>query len=177
MKFYQCVCALALALTLSLQAALADDAVPVTLADMDQHAEQMVGALLAKDDAASRAFYQQLTREMNLLDKLALNNPSDERRSRELLMTHSWMRVIAIEMGDKSWVEAAVAANQLSGMIIQASHFPALMQRDVAWLDYLAREMELLTLEDPVSNAELLNLRLLTLESTWQRVGSELINM
>ncbi|TLS66253.1 hypothetical protein FE236_00810 [Mariprofundus erugo] len=175
MKCYQYVCALAMALMLSTQPSMADDNVPATLADMEQHAEQIVGALLARDEATSRALYLQLTREMNLLDRQALNNPADERRSRELLMAHSWMRVIAIETGDKSWIEAAVAANQLSGMIIQASHFPGLMQRDVAWLAYLAREMELLTLEDPVANADLLNLRLLTLESTWQRVGSELI--
>ncbi|WP_018293645.1 hypothetical protein [Mariprofundus ferrooxydans] len=149
--------------------------IPLTLADMDKHADQIINTLLAKDKVASRKHYQQLHHDIKLLGQLIKAAPYEEQRSRELLMTYSWLRVMNQEMGDKSWVGAAVAANQLSGMIIQTSHFPTLEERDIAWLNYLGREMELLTLEDPVANADLLSIRLITLENTWGRLRDELI--
>lgn len=148
---------------------------PTIFADMEEHAEDIVDTLLAKDEVASRSHYQQLSHEMNQLQLLVATNASDERRYRELLMAYSWMRVIDVEITDKSWVEAAIAANQLSGMIIQFTNFPTLKQRDTAWLDYLGREIELLTMEGSKANADLLSVRLFTLEHTWRRVSEEMI--
>jgi len=145
------------------------------LGHMEDHAEDMVDTLLAKKAAASRDHYQFIVRKINQLHRIIMTSPSNEQRSRELLMTYSWMRVIDIEITDKSWIEAAVAANQLSGMIIQTSHFPTMMQRDIAWLDYLGREIKLLTLEDAKANSDLLNIRLITLDNTWKRIKTGLI--
>jgi len=175
----QLVITVALALIIPMHTAVAAEiratTIPSVLANMQDHAEQIVDMLLAADGAASREQYQQLRQGVNRLHQLITTDPSNDRQSRELMMIYSWMRVIDIEITDKSWVEAAVAANQLSGMIIQALDFPTMTQRDVAWMDYLAREMELLTLEDPVANAELLSVRRLTLENTWGRVREVLI--
>jgi len=172
------VTTVALALMIPVHTAIAaeeDATIPSVLGSMQEHAEQIVGRLLATDGPASREQYQQLRLGVNRLHQLITSDPSNDRHSRELIMIYSWMRVIDIEITDKSWVEAAIAANQLSGMIIQALDFPTMTQRDVAWMDYLAREMELLTLEDPVANADLLSVRLLTLENTWGRVREVLI--
>jgi len=172
------VTTVAVALMIPMQTAVAADAgatIPSVLANMQEHAEQIVDRLLAADGTASREQYQQLRQGVNQLHQLITTDPSNDRQSRELMMIYSWMRVIDIEITDKSWVEAAVAANQLSGMIIQALDFPTMTQRDVAWMDYLAREMELLTLEDPRANADMLSVRLITLENTWGRVREVLI--
>jgi len=142
---------------------------------MEGNAEDIVDTLLKKNIMASRRHYYQLSSEMQQLHGLISMHSYDERVSRELLMAYSWMRVIDIEITDKSWVEAAVGANQLSGVIIQISHFPTLIHRDIAWLDYLGREIELLTMEDPKANANLLNVRKTTLENTWRRVRAKLI--
>jgi len=173
------VAALGLTLMMFMHTAVAAEeintTIPGILADMKEHAGEIVETLLAKDETASRSYYQQLSREMNSLERLVRAGPLDGRRSRELLMGYAWMRVIHIEMTEGYWLGAAIGANQLSGMIIQAQDFPALLQRDIAWLDYLGHEIELLTLEDPAANADLLNVRLITLENTWARVSKELI--
>jgi len=107
----------------------------------------------------------------NHMDKL----PFDERRSRELVMVYSWLRVIAIDLKQHAWVGAAIAANQLSASLIRFTNYPTLRERDTAWLDYLGRELLLLSKEDPKANSELLNVRRADLANTWQRVGKDLI--
>jgi len=150
-------------------------AIPAVLTDMEKHTQEMIGSLLAKDGATSHKYFQQIKDDVKQLHEQMEAGRFNERRSRELLMTYSWMRVIGIEMSDKSWVGAAVAANQLSAMLVQTTHFPTLTRRDVAWLYYLGREVELLTMENPEANADLLDVRLITLENTWKRVRKELI--
>ncbi|MDQ6951778.1 MAG: hypothetical protein Q9M26_08945 [Mariprofundales bacterium] len=170
--------ALLFPLVTSIQTATASEpltTIPAILDSMEGHAEDIVDTLLAKNATASHQLYDQLGQEMQQLRQRVTSDPADERRSRELMMAYSWMRVIDIEITDKSWLEAAVGANQLTGMIIQTSHFPTLMQRDVAWLDYLGREIELLTMEDPKANADLLAVRQITLDHTWNRISRDLI--
>jgi len=165
-------------LLVSNHSAMADEkenAIPQILIQMQLHSQTMIDTLLNKELPQAIQQYEQLSREINQLHRLTTLSPNDEHLSRELLMTYSWMRMVDIEINKQSWVEAAISANQLSGMIIQASHFHTLLARDLAWLGYLSRDIELLTLENSHSNSDLLNIRTITLENTWQRVSSELI--
>jgi len=142
---------------------------------MESNAEDIVDAALAKNAPATQKLYQKIHNELiqlhNHMDKL----PFDERRSRELVMAYSWLRVIAIDLKQHAWVGAAIAANQLSASIIRFTNYPTLRERDTAWLDYLGRELLLLSKEDPKVNSELLNVRRADLANTWQRVSKDLI--
>ncbi|MDQ6967648.1 MAG: hypothetical protein Q9M14_03070 [Mariprofundaceae bacterium] len=143
--------------------------------ELEIHADAIVNTLLAKDLQHSRQHYNQLLKQIKKISALNSTGPYHEQLSRQLMMAYSWLRIINNEVTRKSWVEAAIGANQLRGMLIQASHYPTLIQRDLKWLDYLGKEIELLSMEDPKSNADLLMLRKATMENTWHRVRKELI--
>jgi len=167
--------AISASMTPSVPASEMHPTTPVVLTDMKNHTQKMIDALISKDSASSHQYFQQIKNDVKQLHEQSEAGQFNERRSRELLMTYSWMRVIDIEMHDKAWIEAAVSANQLIAMLVQAAHYPTLTRRDVAWLYYLAREVELLTMENPEANADLLDIRFITLENTWERVRKELI--
>ncbi len=181
MKLPTCIQSITLALVLTatiptlVSASEQPPDIPIILADMQQHTQEMIDALLIKNATVTALRFQQIKADVKQLRQKMNAGPYNERRSRELLMSYSWIRVIGIEVHDKAWIEAAVAANQLSAMLMEATEFPTLIHRDVAWLYYLGREVELLTLENPKANAELLDVRLITLENTWNRVRKELI--
>jgi len=148
------------------------------LSDMEGHAEDMVDAALAKNrmrELKLYKVYKEINRELGHLHAIVGNQPFDERRSRELVMAYSWLRVIAIDVKQDVWIGAAIAANQLDGSIIRFAQFPTLRERDIAWLDYLGREVLLLTIESPKVNAELLGVRRSELADTWHRTRKNLI--
>jgi len=146
-----------------------------TLSSMEIEAENLVDTLLSHDIKTSRFHYSQLSTFMRKLEAANTGAAYSEKLSRELMMTYSWLRIIDIETRKQSWVEAAIGANQLTGMIIQATNFPTMMKRDLEWLDYLGREIQLLVLEDKEPNADLLQLRKTNMTSAWERVRDELI--
>jgi len=146
------------------------------LSNMGQNAESIVDYALAQDAAGSQQMYQKILQRMDQLHHHLAGLPFDERRSRELLMAHSWMRVIAIDIKQRAWVGAAIAANQLTASIIRFTSYPTLRQRDTAWMDYLGRELLLLNLEDAKANAQLLDARRANLVETWARIKKALIS-
>ncbi|MBL4775154.1 MAG: hypothetical protein JKY87_03770 [Mariprofundus sp.] len=146
-----------------------------TLISLESEAEDMVDATLAKDVMASQKLYNKIQTHMDELYQDLENKPFNERRSRELLMIYSWMRVISIDLKQKAWVGAAIAANQLSASIIQFTNYPTLWQRDIAWLDFLARELLLLNMEDAKANAQLLDVRRMDIAKTWARIDKSLL--
>jgi len=149
--------------------------IKTTLSNMEDYAEDMVDAALAKDAADSQKLYKKLQQHMDQLHHSLAGQPFDERRSRELLMVYSWMRVIAIDIKQRAWVGTAIAANQLSASMIRFTNYPTLRQRDTAWMDYLGRELLLLNMEDANTNAQLLDARRADLVETWSRIKNALI--
>ncbi len=145
------------------------------LSNMENSAEGMVDTALAKDTASSQKLYKKIQQNMSRLHRGLAGQPFDERRSRELLMTYSWMRVIAIDIKQSAWVGTAIAANQLSASILRFTNYPTLRQRDTAWMDYLGRELLLLNLEGANTNAQLLNARRIDVVETWARIKKALI--
>jgi len=146
-----------------------------SLAIMDQHSIAIIDALLAKDLKQSRFHYDELRKQIKELQLAAALPPRNEKFSRELMLAYSLIRIINIEINNEIWIEGAIAANQLSGLIIQNSHFSTFMKRDLKWLDFQGREIKLLLLEDPIANADLLGLRKTIMENSWIRVRNELI--
>ena len=145
------------------------------LNQMEVEAKTIVETLLTKNTETSRQHYNQLTLLIHQLQNSAREKQYNEKLSRELMMAYSWLRIIDIEAARQAWVEAAIGANQLTGMNIQASNFPTMMERDLEWLDYLGRDIQLLMMEDPHSNADLLKFRKADMSNTWERVSAALI--
>jgi len=142
---------------------------------MEGNAEDIVDAALTRSAPATQKLYRKARDELKQLHNHMDRLPFDERRSRELVIAYSWLRVIAIDLKQHAWIGTAIAANQLSASIIRFTNYPTLRERDIAWMGYLGRELLLLSKEDPKVNAELLNVRRADLANTWQRVSKDLI--
>jgi len=146
------------------------------LADMEADAENIVDTALAKDIAGSQKSFHKIQQRMNQLHQHLAGQAFDERRSRELLMAYSWMRVIALDIKQHAWIGTAIAANQLTASVIRFTNYSTLQQRDIEWMDYLARELLLLNMEDAKANAQLLAARRANLFETWTRIKTALIS-
>jgi len=142
---------------------------------MESQAEELVDTLLAKKSAESFALYTGLSENMNLLHSQVSGQQFDERLSREMIMAYSWMRLISIDLNHSAWVGAAIDSNQLIGEIIRFTEYSNPTLRDVAWMDYMGREVLLLTMESPLKNAAMIDLRKQDLNVIWQRVRRTLI--
>jgi len=149
--------------------------ISATLVSMENNAEALVGAALARKAPVSWDMYQRIRTSLRRLHNHAGTRPFNERRSRELMMAYSWLRVIALDLKQHAWIGVAIAANQLSGSMIRFTNYPTLRARDTAWLGYLGRDLLLLSKENPEANAELLNVRRAELVNTWKRVSKDLI--
>jgi len=150
--------------------------IPSILASMESNAESLVQAALTRNTPATRKLYREIQHELARLHHHHMDVlPFNERRSRELVMAYSWLRVIAIDMRHHAWVGAAIAANQFSASTIRFINYSTPRKRDIAWMDYLGRELLLLNKEDPQVNAELLNVCRADLANTWRRVSKDLI--
>ncbi|MDQ6970800.1 MAG: hypothetical protein Q9M16_09845 [Mariprofundus sp.] len=145
------------------------------LAGMQADAEGIVDTALAKDVPGSQKLFHKIQQRMNQLHQHLAGQAFDERRSRELLMAYSWMRVIALDLKQHAWTGTAIAANQLTASVIRFTNYSTLEQRDLAWMDYLARELLLLSMEDASANAQLLDARRANLVETWGRIKTKLI--
>lgn len=143
--------------------------------DMAGETEQLVDALLAGDEQHARTYYRMLKGNLDKLHGTDAHKPFNERRTRELFTSYSWMRLIDINMRQKAWTGAAIAANQMTGEIIRFTDFPDDTQRDVAWMDYLGRDVMLLCMEDMQGNLQTIDRRRSELSETWKRVREELI--
>jgi len=143
--------------------------------DMETQAEELVIALLAKNQANSEHYYKLISANLDKLHKSEANTDFNERRARELIMAYSWMRLISLDMKHSEWIGAAIAANQMRGEIIRFTDFASNTLRDLAWMDYLGRDMMLLSLESRMDNLELIGLRKDALNEIWQHVRIDMI--
>jgi len=146
-----------------------------TLASIESSSENMVDAILLKDMPHAQKSYAEIKSNIDVLHTWLDSHPFDERRSREVIMAYSWLRVISVDLKQQAWVGAAIASNQLNASMIRFMQYPNADQRDIAWLDYLGREVLLLNMENADENAELLMVRLADLMNTWSRIKLVLI--
>ena len=148
---------------------------PIVSQEMESQAEELVVALLAKDQTKSKHYYSLISSSLNKLHQAEAGSDFDERRAREVIMTSSWLRLISIDLDHAKWVGAAIAANQMRGEIIRFTNFPKIALRDVAWMNYLGSDLMLLCMENPKENLELIGLRKDALSETWNHVEKEVI--
>jgi len=146
-----------------------------TTSNLEEQIESLMESALLQNPKSSSVLYQSLASNLDRLHQQIDSMPFDERRSRELIMAYSWLRVIAIDLRQQAWVGAAIAANQMNGEIIRFINYRNENLRDIAWMDYLARDLMLLSKEDSKENLSIIDLRKSQLVLTWQRIRSELI--
>lgn len=153
----------------------ADLPLPMISHEMELQAEELVVALLAKDQTKSEHYYSLISSNLERLQNSEAHSDFDERLARELIMTHSWLRLISIDIEHSEWIGAAIAANQMRGEFIRFTDFSNTALRDVAWMNYLGRDLMLLSMENPKDNLEMIGLRIDALSETWQHVRKEVI--
>jgi len=150
--------------------------VRILQSNIEGYSESMVDAALARDAVTSHKLYKNIQKNMDTLHQLLTATPFDERNSRELIIAYSWMRIITVDIKEKAWTGAAIAANQLSASMIRFLNYPSLVQRDTAWLGFLAHEVILLNMESAKLNAQLLQARIIDLSETWSRIRRSILD-
>ena len=166
---------IAIAPFMSASASEGSNKTKIVLSHIENNAERMVNASLAKDAKTLQKIDVEIQQDIGTLHEELEGQAFNERRSRELLMAYSWTRVIAMDIRQEAWVGVAIAANQLSASMLRFTSYSSLRERDIAWMGYLSRELLLLNMENPMLNAELLSIRQADLNSTWQRISRALI--
>jgi hypothetical protein len=91
-------------------------------------------------------------------------------------MENAWFGLISLEMKEEDDFPAmANAVNQFTGELIILTNYKKNYRTDVAWLDYLGREILLLNKNYP-SEQRLISIRKNDLQRTWKRTRSVLQN-
>lgn len=143
--------------------------------NMEAQAEELVTALLAKNKPDSEHYYKLISSNLKKIHKTESQTDFNERRAREMIIAYSWMRLISIDMKHSEWIGAAIAANQMRGEIIRFTDFTSNTLRDLAWMDYLGRDLMLLGMESRTDNLELIGLRKNQLDEIWKHVRIDMI--
>lgn len=140
------------------------------LTSMESPTEDMLDAIDEKDMKKLNALYHKISISIEKFNKLPVNADSDGRQS---AMLNSWFDLIALEMKEMDDLPAlANAINQFSGQLIVATKFEHAYQKDIAWMDYLGRELFLLNTYPSKSThgKALIQVRKNELNKTWKSI-------
>ncbi len=140
------------------------------LTAMESPTEDMLDAIDSNNSPKLHSLYHTLSISMQELNNLPTKNNIQDRK---VAMLNSWFDVISLEMDEMDDFPAlANAINQFSGQLIIATEFDYAYQKDVAWMDYLGRELLLLNKYSTKSahHEALLSVRKAELNETWERI-------
>ena len=154
-----------------------------TLTEMESPAEDMMDAIQSKDIKRLKYLYMELKQKMTILNQLDEKQPKFGLESKDLTMNlameNSWFHQITIEMKEMDDFPAlSNAVNQFSGELIIMTHFRHPYEKDVAWMDYLGREILLLNSNKKncvTNNIDLINIRKMELKKIWDKVKKVLL--
>jgi len=141
-----------------------------TLTAMESPAEDMLDAIDSKNTHKLHSLYHKLKISMEELNNLPTKNNT---QGRKLAMLNSWFDLISLEMDEMDDFPAlANAINQFSGQLIIATEFDHSYQKEIAWMDYLGRELWLLNKHPTKSphHEALLSVRKAELNETWESI-------
>ncbi|MBL4775156.1 MAG: hypothetical protein JKY87_03780 [Mariprofundus sp.] len=141
-----------------------------TLLAMESPAEDMLDAIDSREMHKLNALYHNLTISMEELNNLPAKGNAEDR---QLAMLNSWFDQISLEIEEMDDFPAlANAINQFSGQLVIVTEFDHVYQKDIAWMDYLGRELLLLnkfSSESTHHNA-LIKVRKVELNQTWESI-------
>lgn len=148
--------------------------IPAVLHAMESPAEDMLDAAIAAERVGLKQHFATLTLAMvglNHLNEAAVTSL----QTRNIGLQNSWFELISIEMKEMDDMPAlAYAVNQFSGQLIVTASFSHEYEKDIAWMDYLGREVLLLS-KYPGLNQAMLNVRQQDLQNTWRTLSAELV--
>jgi len=149
---------------------MADAQAMQALTAMESSAEDMLDAIDNKDMHQLKRIYHKLGMSMGEINNLpGKNNIQD----RQIAMLNSWFDLISLEMKEADDFPAlANAINQFSGQLIITTRFEYAYQKNIAWMDYLGRELLLLNKSPSESayHAALIKVRKAELKTTWEDI-------
>ncbi len=168
-----CVSVFFMGLTIiSFQFSVAQDKAAQTLQSLGGHAEDMVDFFQADDYAKADSTYIVMQNEVASLHKQL---DATKEHGRLLASMNTNLSTIHKSIQTKHAMNGALASNQLTANVMQLESFPNNAARAVARLDYLAREIILLSKENAVKNAKLLTIRRNDIHTTWQGVRRSIL--
>jgi len=147
---------------------------------MESHSEDMLDAIAAKNIKQLRNLYSHFNKKMKSLNQANEEqigfNLLTEKQTKSLAMENAWFSLITLEMKKNDDLPAlANAINQFTGELIILTNYKKNYRTDVAWLDYLGREIMLLNKNYP-NKQGLISIRKNDLQKTWRRVRKDLRN-
>ena len=149
---------------------ISDKTITQTLMKMESASEDMLDAIGSKNLKKLHILNHDLRVSINRLNRLKTNGHA---QGRDIALLNSWFDLISLEMKEADDFPAlSNAINQFSGQLIVATHFEYEYRKDIAWMDYLGRELLLLN-EYPSESAHhgaLIQVRKAELQTTWNRI-------
>ncbi|TLS78326.1 hypothetical protein FE236_00805 [Mariprofundus erugo] len=168
------VCGLAAALSPPLWAApVADRDMLSAIKSMESPAEDMFDAIAGKDMQQLNRLFDALAASMATLNR-SRTDLSDE-QERNIAMLNSWFDIVALEMQEMDDFPAlASAINQFTAQMIISMPAEHAYEKNVAWMDYLGRELLLLNQypSDSSNRTALQRARKRDLQANWLEISA-----
>lgn len=140
-----------------------------TLLSMESPAEDMLDMIAAKHITKLKPLYKKLGNHMAKLNQLNAGCASSA-QSKNIALLNSWFDLISLEMKEMDDPPAlAYAINQFSGQLIVTTEFKHAYEKNVDWMDYLGREIVLLSRRRD-SSVSLIRTRNTDLQKTWNSI-------
>jgi len=116
---------------------------------------------------------------MSELNQINLKRNKSDSLSREIALQNSWFNLVSIEINEMDDISAlASIINQFSGQLIITTEFKYQYEKNVAWMDYLGRELLILNKypSGNIKNKALIEIRKVDLKATWDKVKAIILN-
>jgi hypothetical protein len=136
---------------------------------MESPAEDMLDMISSKQVGKLKPLYKKLGLNMARLNQLNATCASST-QSKNIALQNSWFDLVSLEMKEMDDLPAlAYAVNQFSGQLIMTTEFKHAYERNIAWMDYLGREIMWLSKRSG-SAASLIRTRKTDLQKTWATI-------
>jgi len=151
----------------------AEDTINQQLIQMEAPAEDMLDELENKNTDKLKQQFTNISMAMEKLNRINRERHSADALSREIALQNAWFNLVSVEIAEMDDLSAlASVINQFSGQLIVTTQFRHEYERNIAWMDYLGRELLILNKypSDIVNNEALIKIRKAELTTTWQSI-------
>jgi hypothetical protein len=152
---------------------LAEDRINQQLVMMESPVEDMLEGMENGNTDKLKLQFKDISKAMNELNKINTKRDSADVLSREISLQNSWFNLISLEIAEMDDLPAlAFVTNQFSGQLVMATRFDHEYEKDIAWMDYLGRELLILNKypSAAVNSEVLIKIRKAELNATWNNI-------
>jgi hypothetical protein len=135
---------------------------------LESNSEDMIEVLLDNNIKKSKKYFNKMTMNMHDLNAQKIRRKMSNEQLKKLSLANSWFSLISLEIAEADDIPALEnAINQLTSCVILLKSPQHQYEQDIAWMDYLGREMLLLNKNYPQESSHLISLRKKALTNTW----------